>query len=118
LLSLHLEKKAQRFITIGRICVVVSNFFVCWFVRRIKPEKAIEVYETALKRNPRDGALASKIGQALVKTHHYGKVGATGLFDCTKCEPASHANQHVSHFCLVSQSNSLVGLKRNLYKLA
>jgi len=38
-----------------------------------EPEKAIEVYETALKRNPRDGALASKIGQALVKTHHYGK---------------------------------------------
>ena len=48
------------------------------FVCRIKPEKAIEVYETALKRNPRDGALASKIGQALVKTHHYGKVGASG----------------------------------------
>ncbi|KAK2562076.1 Tetratricopeptide repeat protein 21B [Acropora cervicornis] len=39
-----------------------------------EPEKAIEVYETALKRNPRDGALASKIGQALVKTHHYGKL--------------------------------------------
>ena len=32
------------------------------------------MYETALKKNPRDGALASKIGQALVKTHHYGKV--------------------------------------------
>ena len=32
------------------------------------------MYETALKRNPRDGALASKIGQALVKTHHFGKV--------------------------------------------
>ena len=52
----------------------------CLFVCRLKPEKAIEVYETALKRNPRDGALASKIGQALVKTHHYGKVGAPGLF--------------------------------------
>lgn len=39
-----------------------------------QPEKAIEVYESALKRNPRDGALASKIGQAYVKTHHYGKV--------------------------------------------
>jgi len=51
---------------------------ICLFVCRIKPEKAIEVYETALKRNPRDGALASKIGQALVKTHHYGKVGASG----------------------------------------
>ncbi|XP_066301202.1 tetratricopeptide repeat protein 21B-like [Branchiostoma lanceolatum] len=38
-----------------------------------EPEKAIEVYESALKRNPRDATLASKIGQALVKTHNYGK---------------------------------------------
>ncbi|CAH1774388.1 unnamed protein product [Owenia fusiformis] len=38
-----------------------------------EPEKAIEVYETALKKNPKDGSLASKIGQALVKTHNYGK---------------------------------------------
>ena len=38
-----------------------------------EPEKAIEVYEAALKKNPRDAALASKIGQALVKTHNYGK---------------------------------------------
>ncbi|XP_064595299.1 tetratricopeptide repeat protein 21B-like isoform X2 [Liolophura sinensis] len=38
-----------------------------------EPEKAIEVYEAALKKNPRDAGLASKIGQALVKTHHYGK---------------------------------------------
>ncbi|PVD35924.1 hypothetical protein C0Q70_02893 [Pomacea canaliculata] len=38
-----------------------------------EPEKAIEVYETALKRNPKDAALATKIGQALVKTHNYGK---------------------------------------------
>lgn len=46
-----------------------------------QPEKAIEVYETALKRNPRDGALASKIGQALVKTHHYGKASAHFFVD-------------------------------------
>lgn len=38
-----------------------------------EPEKAIEVYETALKKNPKDASLASKIGQALVKTHNYGK---------------------------------------------
>ncbi|KAK3106370.1 hypothetical protein FSP39_018677 [Pinctada imbricata] len=38
-----------------------------------EPEKAIEVYENALKKNPKDAALASKIGQALVKTHNYGK---------------------------------------------
>lgn len=41
-----------------------------------QPEKAIEVYEHALKKNPRDGALASKIGKALVKTHNYVKVCA------------------------------------------
>uniref|UniRef100_A0A3Q3QWQ7 Tetratricopeptide repeat domain 21B n=1 Tax=Monopterus albus TaxID=43700 RepID=A0A3Q3QWQ7_MONAL len=38
-----------------------------------EPEKAIEVYEHALKKNPKDGALASKIGKALVKTHNYLK---------------------------------------------
>ncbi|KAM6955026.1 tetratricopeptide repeat protein 21B isoform 2-T2 [Lycodopsis pacificus] len=38
-----------------------------------QPEKAIDVYEQALKKNPKDGALASKIGKALVKTHNYMK---------------------------------------------
>uniref|UniRef100_A0AAQ4RG08 Tetratricopeptide repeat domain 21B n=1 Tax=Gasterosteus aculeatus aculeatus TaxID=481459 RepID=A0AAQ4RG08_GASAC len=38
-----------------------------------EPEKAIEVYEQALKKTPKDGALASKIGRALVKTHNYMK---------------------------------------------
>ncbi|ESO93623.1 hypothetical protein LOTGIDRAFT_189817 [Lottia gigantea] len=38
-----------------------------------EPEKAIEVYEAALRKNPKDAGLASKIGQALVKTHNYGK---------------------------------------------
>ncbi|XP_044889003.1 tetratricopeptide repeat protein 21B isoform X2 [Mauremys mutica] len=38
-----------------------------------EPEEAIEVYEQALKKNPRDGALASKIGKALIKTHNYSK---------------------------------------------
>lgn len=38
-----------------------------------EPELAVEVYESALKSNPRDGVLASKVGQALVKTHHYSK---------------------------------------------
>ncbi|GCB65960.1 hypothetical protein scyTo_0013525, partial [Scyliorhinus torazame] len=38
-----------------------------------RPEKAIEVYEQVLKKNPHDGHLVRKIGQALVKTHHYTK---------------------------------------------
>lgn len=42
---------------------------LCW-----QPELAIEVYEQALKKTPKDGAVASKIGKALVKTHNYVKV--------------------------------------------
>lgn len=48
------------------------NYFFPPLARQ--PEKAIEVYEHALKKNPRDGALATKIGKALVKTHNYVKV--------------------------------------------
>ncbi|XP_068085087.1 tetratricopeptide repeat protein 21B-like [Anabrus simplex] len=38
-----------------------------------EPDRAIEAYDQALKRNPRDTALACKMGRALVKTHQYGK---------------------------------------------
>ena len=38
-----------------------------------EPDKAIGVYESALKKNPRDAKLASKIGRAFVKTHNYTK---------------------------------------------
>ena len=38
-----------------------------------EPERALEIYEQALKRNPRDSLLAAKMGQALQKTHQYGK---------------------------------------------
>ncbi len=31
------------------------------------------MYEASLKRNARDSVLASKVGQALIKTHHYNK---------------------------------------------
>ncbi|XP_036378258.1 tetratricopeptide repeat protein 21B [Megalops cyprinoides] len=43
------------------------------YMRVEEPEKAIEVYQEALKKTPRDAALARKIGQALVKTHQYNK---------------------------------------------
>lgn len=33
----------------------------------------MEVYETALIKNPKDSSLAKKIGQALIKSHHYNK---------------------------------------------
>ena len=38
-----------------------------------EPERALEIYEEARKRNPRDTQLAAKMGQALQKTHQYGK---------------------------------------------
>ncbi|CAG9531744.1 unnamed protein product [Cercopithifilaria johnstoni] len=38
-----------------------------------EPAQAIEVYETALKSNPNDDALAEKIGQAYVQCHFYTK---------------------------------------------
>ena len=33
----------------------------------------MEVYETALVKNHKDSTLAKKIGQALIKSHHYNK---------------------------------------------
>ena len=39
----------------------------------VEPEKAVEVYETALVKNSKDAALAKKIGQALIKSHQYNK---------------------------------------------
>ncbi|UYV83543.1 TTC21B [Cordylochernes scorpioides] len=36
-----------------------------------EPEQALDIYEQALKKNPKDSKLAQKIGQALIKTHWY-----------------------------------------------
>ena len=33
----------------------------------------MEIYEASLRRNARDSVLASKVGQALIKTHNYNK---------------------------------------------
>ncbi|KAI3382363.1 hypothetical protein SNEBB_006716 [Seison nebaliae] len=43
------------------------------YMKIVQPGKAIKMYETALKKNPRDSLLAKKIGGALVKAHNYGK---------------------------------------------
>ena len=43
------------------------------YMQITEPDKAIGVYESALKKNPRDAKLASKIGHAFVKTHNYTK---------------------------------------------
>lgn len=38
-----------------------------------EPDEAIDAYKKALKQNPRDPLLASKLGRAYVKTHQYKK---------------------------------------------
>ncbi|XP_062848130.1 tetratricopeptide repeat protein 21B [Trichomycterus rosablanca] len=43
------------------------------FMKIQEPEKAIEVYQEAVKLAPRDATYAKKIGQALVRTHQYNK---------------------------------------------
>ncbi|KAF4087868.1 hypothetical protein AMELA_G00076230 [Ameiurus melas] len=43
------------------------------FMKIQEPEKAIEVYQEAVKMAPNDATLAKKIGQALVRTHQYNK---------------------------------------------
>lgn len=57
------------------IIIFYLNFvnFCFNFIIILKPEKAVEVYETALVKNPKDAVLAKKIGQALIKSHQYNK---------------------------------------------
>ncbi|XP_013370524.1 PREDICTED: tetratricopeptide repeat protein 21A isoform X2 [Chinchilla lanigera] len=43
------------------------------FMNIQEPEKALEVYDEAYKKNPHDASLVSRIGQAYVKTHQYSK---------------------------------------------
>ncbi|XP_040595708.1 tetratricopeptide repeat protein 21A isoform X2 [Mesocricetus auratus] len=38
-----------------------------------EPEKALEVYDEAYRKNPHDASLVSRIGQAYMKTHQYAK---------------------------------------------
>ena len=67
---------------------LITHDFSCF----LQPELALEVYEAALKKNPRDGVLASKIGQALVKTHNYNK--AISYYDAA----LKSENQHVMRY--------------------
>ncbi|XP_049726818.1 tetratricopeptide repeat protein 21A isoform X1 [Elephas maximus indicus] len=43
------------------------------FMNIQEPEKALEVYDEAYRKNPNDASLVSRIGQAYVKTHQYNK---------------------------------------------
>ena len=55
---------------------------------RFQPEKAIEVYDAALRQNNRDINLMKKIGEAYIKTHAYTK--AIKYYEAIiKAEPSS-----------------------------
>ncbi|OTF74548.1 hypothetical protein BLA29_007846 [Euroglyphus maynei] len=41
------------------------------YMHILQPEKAIEIYEQAVKKNPKDSTLVRKVGQALIKAHFY-----------------------------------------------
>ena len=74
----------------------IHNYRAILFIRllhTIQPELALEVYEAALKKNPRDAILASKIGQALVKTHNYNR--AISYYDAAL---KSSENQHLMRY--------------------
>ncbi|XP_055985151.1 tetratricopeptide repeat protein 21A [Sorex fumeus] len=43
------------------------------FMNILEPEKALEVYDEAYKKNPHDASLVSRIGKACVKAHEYNK---------------------------------------------
>ncbi|KAH7636639.1 tetratricopeptide repeat protein 21b-like [Dermatophagoides farinae] len=41
------------------------------YMHILQPEKAIEIYEQAVKKNPKDSTLVRKVGQALIKAHFF-----------------------------------------------
>ncbi len=44
------------------------------YIKVQQPDNAVRIYEAALRKNPRDGVLASKVGHALTTTHDFKKV--------------------------------------------
>jgi tetratricopeptide repeat protein 21B len=63
------------------------------YMRIQEPDKAIRAYEEALKLNPEDPQLASRIGKALITTHDYQK--AVQYYE-TACKGES-AKLHLYH---------------------
>lgn len=53
-----------------------------------QPEKALEVYDEAYRKNPHDASLISRIGQAYVKTHQYTKVRLGWVGEVGRASPA------------------------------
>ncbi|XP_034518101.1 tetratricopeptide repeat protein 21A isoform X2 [Ailuropoda melanoleuca] len=72
------------------------------FMNIQEPEKALEVYDEAYRKNPHDASLVSRIGQAYVKTHQY-----------TKLEPsASWEDLFISGFCILEGRTGVVAGRR------
>lgn len=62
-----------------------------------EPDLAIEAYKQALRLNPRDSLLATKLGRAYVKTHQYAKA--------------------INYYCEAVMNPDHVGLKLDLAEL-
>ena len=77
------------------------------YMRIQEPERAIKAYEGALKLNPGDAALSSKIGRALITTHDYKRAvqyyetaangGAQANEDGTTSEISPATRMHLLH---------------------
>ena len=94
----------------------------------LQPEQALSVYEKALKKNPRDSLLASKVGQSLIKTHQYTKVSphiirlsTLGRFHCILLEVFISRSmcimQAISYYEAALKSEGQQFLRRDLATL-
>lgn len=54
-----------------QLTIIISLALIC--VLFTEPEEAINSFKMALRQNPSDSLLASKLGRAYVKTHQYNK---------------------------------------------
>lgn len=60
-----------------------------------QPEKALEAYDEAYRKNPHDASLVSRIGRAYVKAHEYTKVrlGWAGREEVGRASPAGKVEE-------------------------
>lgn len=84
-----------------------------------KPDKAIEVYDAALRQNNRDVTLMKKIGEAYIKTHAYTK--AIKYYEAiVKAEPQSelrYVTREIKSFFSVFSFSFRINLADLLSKL-
>ncbi|CAF0901528.1 unnamed protein product [Adineta steineri] len=80
----------------------------------MEPEKAIEVYDAALRQNNRDVTLMKKIGEAYIKTHAYNK--AIKYYEAiVKAEPQSELRINLAD--LLSKLNQIEQAQKILEQL-